>query len=151
MILKVTGSRDGVFVCWGGCLSLSGIFPEERELGGSPPWDAFASSCWFLGVSVGTHAEPSERRQEETEGDGPQVDVQGCSHPPWPQAIRSLGDLSQLGLHEVVRTSRLQSSPQTTLCLGHWGGHLQPFCDECAGRGWWSAASLAADGGSSPK
>lgn len=61
------------FVCWRGLpLSLWNIPRGEgtwrvSTMGCSY---AFASSCWFLGVSMGTHAEPSERRQEEREGDG---------------------------------------------------------------------------------
>lgn len=42
--LKVPGSGDGACVSGLGAASLSGIFSEERALGGSPPWNTVCGS-----------------------------------------------------------------------------------------------------------
>lgn len=78
--------------CGGGAVSFSGILPEERELGGLPPWNAhihlpFLVGSWeSLWGSMLRPLDGDGRKQKEM---ATQMDSQCCYSLPWQWIIRA--------------------------------------------------------------
>lgn len=105
---KVTAGGDGVCVLWGDAYS-SGIFLEERELGGPP-----AVGHIHTRLLLSAHGDPCGSVLWPREGQGRKragVEAQVCSSPPVSLAARDqkTADLSRLGLPRSMGRPRLCS------------------------------------------